>query len=93
MLVGSRDLVNLNDNLKYSLDPRLNPDKYVERRGIIVNGTVDFGKLTAKKSNIKTENLGYLFCKKLSTPYNQCNASHVCYPLVENVLLLVNLLR
>ena len=30
--------------LRYSLVPRLNPDKYTERWGVNVNGTVDFGR-------------------------------------------------
>lgn len=32
------------NSLRYSLAPRLNPDKYIERWGISVNGSVDFGR-------------------------------------------------
>ena len=44
MLVGLRSLINFYDGLRYSLVPRLNPDKYIERWGVNVNGTVDFGR-------------------------------------------------
>ena len=48
MLVGLKSLAHFYEGLRYSLVPRLSPDKYIERWGvhaILVNNT-------AKKSNL-----------------------------------------